>query len=342
MSKKEPTFLDNILEKFGEEVLDGHMGTIEALSTGSLSLDTSIGIGGIPRGRITEIYGSEGTGKTTIALNTAKLLAETDGKTLYIDVENLLNTEILRSVLGEKAKVENIVILTPDSAEDAFMMAEAGIESKEFGLIVIDSIGAMSSKKEKEVAFDKDTMTHISRLVSKFIGRNIYSVRTSNVALLILNQVRDNIGAYVKSFSTPGGHKLKHEASVRIALTKGEDLKRGNEIVGILTKFVIKKNKLAPPFRSFTIPIIFGEGVDYYSDLIDFAKLLGVIQGRGSYYQFEGTTLGQGKNATRETLVNSKETLAKVVEMCYNVVNNKSEVAQVLNDLEDDAEVEED
>jgi recombination protein RecA len=336
MSKKEPTFLDGILERFGESVLEGHTGSIEAISTGSLSLDTSIGIGGIPRGRITELYGSEGTGKTTIALNTAKILADNNEKTLYIDVENLLNTEILKAVLGPTAKVENIVVLTPESAEDAFMMAEAGIESGEFGMIVIDSIGAMSSRKEKEVEFDKDTMMQIPRIVSKFIGRNIYAIRVSNIALLILNQVRDNVGSYVKSFSTPGGHKLKHEASVRIALTKGEDLKRGNEIVGILTKFVVKKNKLAPPFRSFTIPIIFGEGIDFYSDLIDFAKLLGIIQGAGSYYKFNGETLGQGKNATRDVLMKSKDTLDLIVKACYNIVNKKEGISEILNDLEDE------
>jgi recombination protein RecA len=337
MSKKQSDFLEAILDKFGEDVLQGHSKEIRAISTGALSLDTSIGIGGIPRGRITEIYGSEGTGKTTLALNTAKILADNGEKTLYIDVENLLNTETLRSVLGPDAKVENIVILTPESAEDAFMMAEAGIDSNEFGMIVIDSIGAMSSRKEKEVDFDKDTMMQIPRIVSKFIGRNIYAIRVNNIAFVVLNQVRDNVGSYIKSFSTPGGHKLKHEASVRIALTKGEDLKRGNEIVGILTKFVIKKNKLAPPFRSFTIPIIFGEGIDYYSDLIDFAKLLGVIQGAGSYYKFNGETIGQGKSATRDFLISSKETLAKITEMCYNIVNKQSGISEILNDLEDGA-----
>src|ERR1041385_168939 len=143
MTKKDKNFIDNILEQFGDKVLDNHKKNIEAISTGCLSLDTSIGIGGIPRGMITELYGPEGSGKTTVALNTAKLLANEGSKTLYIDVENLLNTSIIKAVLGEDTKAENIVILTPDSAEDAFIMAERGIESGEFDLIVIDSIGAM-------------------------------------------------------------------------------------------------------------------------------------------------------------------------------------------------------
>src|SRR5574339_6883 len=306
MAKKaEKNFLDFIVEEFGEKVLDNHTKKIQSVSTGCLSLDTSIGVGGIPKGMVTMMYGPEGSGKTTIALNTAKVLAESGGKTLYLDVENLLNTEILRTVLGSDAKIENITILSPDSAETAFEMAERGIESEEFELIVIDSIGAMTSRKEKEVDFDKDTMGQLPKLVARFLKRNAYDIRTKDVAVLALNQVRDNVGVFtkVKSYKTPGGHQLQHQSAVIISLARGENLKRGNDIVGILTKFVIKKNKLAPPFRSFTIPIIFGQGIDYLSDLIDFAKLLGVLKGAGAYYKFEDETLGMGKAQTRERLI---------------------------------------
>lgn len=338
MAKKDSTFLDKIIEVYGEKVLDTHNTKIEAISTGCLSLDTSIGIGGIPRGMITELYGPEGSGKTTIALNTAKILADAGKKTLYIDVENLLNTQILKSVLGENTKVENIIILTPNSAEDAFMMAEAGLESGEFELIVLDSIGAMASRKEKEVEFDKDTMGQLPRIVAKFIKRNTYDIRTKNVAVLILNQIRDNVGSYVKSYKTPGGHQLQHQAAVRISLTRGEDLKRGDEKVGILTKFVIKKNKLSAPFRSFTVPIIFGSGIDYLSDLIDFSELLGVIKKGGPYYKLNDKTLGQGKVATRKLLEESKETLDSIVEMVYNIVNKQPIIVELLNGMEDEME----
>ena len=331
-----------IIENFGEQVLDNHTKKIEAISTGCLSLNTSIGIGGIPRGMITEMFGPEGSGKTTIALNTAKWLAEKGGKTLYIDIEQLLNTELLRTVLGQEAKVENITIVTPDSAEDAFMIAEKGISSGEFDLIVIDSIGAMASKKEKEVDFDKDTMGQLPKLVGRFIKRNIYDIRTTNIAILILNQVRDNVGVFtkVKSYKTPGGHQLQHEAAVRIALSRGENLKRGKEVVGILTKFSIKKNKLAPPFRSFTIPIIFGQGIDFLSDFLDFAKLLGVISSAGPYYKFEDINLGKGKAEAREYLLNSQETVDMIAEKVYNVVNYETNIADILNDMEEDDVVE--
>jgi recombination protein RecA len=341
MTKKTETFIDKILQEFGEKVLDTYNKEIGFISTGCLSLDTSIGIGGIPKRMMTELYGPEGSGKTTIALNTAKILAESGKKTLYIDAENLLNTKILKAVLGEDAKIENITILTPESAEDAFIMAEAGIESGEFDLIVIDSIGAMASRKEKDVEFDKDTMGQLPKIVARFIKRNVFDIRTKDVAVLLLNQIRDNVGSYTKSFKTPGGHQLQHQAAVRISLTKGEDLKRGDEKVGILTKFVIKKNKLSPPFRSFTVPIIFGQGIDYLSDLIDFSELLGVIKKGGPYYKFEDKTLGQGKVATREFLMGSKETLDKIVETVYNLVNKQPLLVDVLNDLEDETKGEE-
>lgn len=336
MPKKENTFIEEILDIFGDKVLDNHTKKISALSTGSLSLDASIGVGGIPRGMITTMYGPEGSGKTTIALNTAKLLANNDKKVLYIDVENLLNTSLLKAVLGEDTKVENIVILTPDSAEDAFIMAEKGLESGEFELIVIDSVGAMASRKEKEVEFDKDTMGQLPRLVARFIKRNVYDIRTSNVSVLILNQVRDNVGSYIKSFKMPGGHQLLHESAVIISLTKGEMLTKGKEIVGIVTKFSIKKNKLAPPFRSFTIPILFGQGIDYYADLLDFAKLLGVVKNKGAYYYFGDTNIGQGKNGARDFLINNEEALDNIVETVYNIVNYQSNIDDLLNDLEDE------
>lgn len=320
---KATSFADSMIEQFGEKILDNHKKEVRAISTGSLSLNAAIGIGGIPLGMITELFGPEGSGKTTVALNTAKQVANQDKKVLYIDVENLLNTEILKAVLGDTVKSENILILTPDSAEDAFMIAEAGIDSGEFELVVIDSVGAMASKKEKENPFDKDTMMMLPRLIGKFIKRNVYSIRTNNIALLIVNQVRDNVGSYVKSFSSPGGHILHHQAAVRIQLSKGEDLKRGDTTVGTLVRFVVKKNKLAPPFRSAFIPLVFGEGIDYYSDLIDFAKLLGVIQSSGPYYKFNGETLGQGKVATRATLVSSQETIAKIEDQVYNIINKQ-------------------
>jgi recombination protein RecA len=265
-------------------------------------------------------------------------VANGGGKALYIDVENLLNTSLLKAVLGEDVKTENIVIVTPDSAEAAFMIAERAIDSKEFDLVVIDSVGAMISQKEKELDFDKDSMMMIPRVVSKFIRRNVYSIRVNNIALLVLNQVRDNVGSYIKSLSSPGGHNLKHQTSVTIMLTRGQELKRGDQVVGIMVKFVIKKNKLAPPFRSFFVPLIFGTGIDYYSDLIEFAKLLGVLQTNGPYYKFMGETLGQGKAATRETLVNSKETVDKIKEQVYNVLSKTSKVNEIMDDIESEGE----
>lgn len=338
MPKKQQTFLDAILEKFGEDVLDNHTKTVSAISTGCVSLDTSIGVGGIPKGMFTQLYGPEGSGKTTVALNTAKQEANAGRKVLYIDVENLLNGEILKSVLGEDTKVENIHITTPDSAEMAFQIAEMGIESNEFSLVVIDSIGSMISKHEKEKEFEKDSVGQLPKLVGRFLKRNAYVIRTNDIAVLLVNQVRDNVGVFskVKSYKAPGGHMLAHQSAVIIRLSRGQHLLKGEEKIGILVKFVIEKNKLSKPFRSFTIPLKFGQGIDYFDDLLEFAKLLGVVNMRGSYYYFEDMKLGQGKVGARETLINDKETLDKVVKVLYNLVNHEYSVVEVLNDIEDE------
>jgi recombination protein RecA len=336
MAKKDKTFLDDILEQFGDTVLEGHDRKIEPISTGCLSLNTSIGVGGIPKGKITTMFGPEGSGKTTIALNTSKQVANAGNRVLYVDVENLLNKSLLKAVLGEDTNVDNIIIVTPDSAEDAFIIAEKGISSGEFELVVIDSIGSMASRKEKEVDFDKDTMGQLPRLVGRFIKRNVFTIRIENVAVLILNQVRDNVGSYVKSYKMPGGHQLYHESSVIISLTKGDKITRGKEIVGILTKFTVLKNKLAPPLRSFTIPILFGQGIDYYSDLIDFTKLLGVITSSGPYYKFGDEALGKGRVEVRENLIADKELLDRIEEKVYNTVNYTTNISEILNDIDEE------
>lgn len=323
------SFLDSIVDKFGENVLSTVRGdSVESMTTGSISLDASIGIGGIPKGRFTEIYGPEGSGKTTIALTIAKLAIDRGEKVLYIDAENMLSHKSIESILGEELPANKLILLQPETAEQAIMIAEKGITSDEFSLIVIDSVAALAPETEKNNEFDDQTVALLSRILAKFFRRNASDVKNHNVAFLLINQVRDKVGSYTGGYSSPGGHALKHFCSVIIPLTKGQDLKLGDEKIGINTRFVIKKNKLGPPFRSFEIPILFGKGVDYYSDLVSFSETLGILTRSGAFYRFEGDTVGQGKVATANTLRENAELTAKVVAKVYSVLGKQPSVSE--------------
>lgn len=320
------TFLSDIVDKFGEAVLVEDTDKVDVIPTGSLSLDVSIGVGGIPRGKITEIFGSEGGGKTTLALSIVKNALKLGLRALYIDAENMLDYGLLKDMIGEDLNKDQLVILNPDTAEDAFNMIEMGLQSGDFELIILDSVGSLAPKKEQDDEFEDANVGLLARLVSKFLRRNSHVVSEKNIALVLLNQVRAKIGAYMASFETPGGHALKHFTSLRISLSRGQEMKVGNETVGIMTKFIIKKNKLSAPFRSYTIPIVFGKGIDTFSDTVDFCSMLGVIKKKGSYYKFEDVTIGQGKLAAGDFLEKNPETLDKITKSVYNVLNKYTSI----------------
>lgn len=329
------SFLDAIVEKFGEDVLSNLRGdSIEAISSGSLSLDASIGIGGFPKGRFTEIAGAEGTGKTTLASGAVLKVIDDGGKGLYIDAENMLSYYTLEQMHGRPVDKSKFILLQPELAEDALMIAEKGITSKEFDIVVIDTVAALAPSEEKAKEFDEFTMGQLPRLMAKFFRRNASDVKVANVSVLLLNQVRDKIGSYMGGYETPGGHAIKHYASVRVFLTKGTEIKQGEEKIGINSKFVIKKNKMGSPFRSFEIPIIFGRGVDYHTDAVTFCETLGIIQKNGSFYKFDGETIGQGRNAAADYLREHKETLDKVEERLYNQLNKQPALADILEEEE--------
>lgn len=317
------TFLKTITDIFGESVLADDTSTT-FIPTGSLSLESAIGVPGLPRGRFTELYGPEGSAKTSLALNFAKQnYLVSGGKTLYIDAENMLDYNYASAMAGIAIDRDYLVIVQPDTAEDAFVVAEKGIESGEFSLIVIDSVGALAPKFEKEEEFDKASVAIIPKLLAKFLRRNVYAIKDHNIAFLFINQVRDSIGSYVKSYSTPGGHALKHFTSLIISLTKGEQIKVGKEVVGINVNFSIRKNKLSSPFRGYTIPLVFGKGIDTYRDAINFAQTCGVVVRSGSIYKFEGEVLGRGMNDAVANLESKPETLDRIKEVVYNIGKQK-------------------
>ena len=305
-------FIKKIADIFGDQVfLDDS--TTDYIPVGSVSLESAIGAGGLPRGRFSEIYGPEGSAKTSLALNFAKHNSvNLGGKTLYIDVENLLDYASANAMAGHSFSRDELLILQPDTAEDAFTIAEEGIISGDFSYIVLDSVGALAPKKEKDDDFSDANVALVPRLLSKFLRRNAHQVKTNNVAFLFINQVRDTVGSYMSSYSTPGGHALKHYTSLIVSLTKGTPIKQGTDIIGTNIQFNIRKNKLNVPFRSYTIPLIFGKGIDTARDLVNFAITCGVVMQSGSSYKFNGESLGKGMNGVITNL-NSNPALFKAI-----------------------------
>jgi recombination protein RecA len=319
---KVKTFLDRMQDMYGDDydkIFVSEEEKIDSISTGSLSLDASIGVGGVPRGRFTLIDGAESSGKTSIAMSICKQALLKGLNVTYIDVENQAPLDYMEDLAGEKVTKEGrLKLAKPRNSDEAFNIIEAGILSGE-GLIILDSIAALSPTEEQDKKFEDANMAIIPRDLAKFFRRNAYRVRENKTAVVFINQVRDNIGSYVKSFSNPGGHALKHYASVIISLSKAQEIKAGESVIGIMTKFTIKKNKVAPPFRSFMIPIIFGVGVDTLRDTVSYAEFLGVIRRGGPYYKLDDQVLGKGMVETMETLENDKLLLDKLKERVYNI-----------------------
>lgn len=294
--------------------------TIKSVSTGCLSLDLCTGVGGIPKGRFTEIFGEESTGKSTLALHLASNVIKNGGKVLYVDAENQMSLKYAKQIIGDFDS-EKFLLVMPKTAEHAFMIMERGIK-EDYDLIVLDSVAALAPLQELKKDFDEESMTLISRMLNKFFRRQSFNVREKGIIVLFLNQVRDTIGSYFKSFQTPGGHALKHYTSLRIFLSRGKKIKQGDVQIGNYVTVSIVKNKVANPFRATSIPLIFGKGFDFMLDLISVAELLGVITRSGSFYKFEGKPIGQGLLAVKEYLESDPETLDKIVKECYNLQEN--------------------
>ena len=321
----ETSFLDQILNEFGEDVaIRKYEDGIPVISTGSLALDISTGVGGLPKGRFTELYGPEGGGKTTLLLNIAKEAVEAGEKVLYIDTENSLDYAYTEEILGKLLKEDNPVFVQPQSAESSFEIAMAGIENG-FTCILFDSVAALSPQEELDKGMEKQQVGLAPRITAKFLRKVAFEARKREVAFIYSNQVRANIGSFFGGYTTPAGYALKHYTSLRIYLSKGKDIEDGDEVIGNFVNFIIKKNKVGIPFRQATTNIIYGKGIDYYRDVISFASLLGVIKNRGSYFAFEDETIGNkpGVSNTALALSKDKKLLDRIVEMCYNITGTK-------------------
>ncbi len=319
------TTLASLKKRFGEGTVmklgEAERLKVAAIPTGSLSLDLALGIGGVPRGRITEIYGPESSGKTTICQHIIAEAQKMGGIAAFIDVEHALDPDYARRC---GVNIEELYISQPDTGEQALEIAEALIRSGAVDVVVIDSVAALVPRAEIEGEMGDAHVGLQARLMSQALRKLVGAIKSSNTALIFTNQMRQKIGVmFGNPETTPGGLALKFYASVRMDVRRVESIKQGGQTVGNRTRVTIKKNKVAPPFRQAEFDIMYNKGISKAGDLLDLGTNLGIIEKRGAFYTFEGTRLGQGRENAKEFLENSPE----IAQRIETAIRNASMVA---------------
>ena len=283
---------------------------VEAISTGSLSLDLALGIGGLPRGRIVEMYGPESSGKTTLALHCIAEGQKNGGEAAFIDVEHALDP-VYAKALG--VDIDNLLVSQPDTGEQALEITEALVRSGAIDVIVVDSVAALVPRAEIEGEMGDSHVGLQARLMSQALRKLAGAISKSNCVAIFINQLREKVGVmYGNPEVTPGGRAMKFYASVRIDIRKGETLKNGTEQIGTRARAKVVKNKVAPPFREAEFDIMYGEGISRTGELLDLAVKLGVVQKSGAWFSYEETRLGQGRDNAKEYFKNNPETAAVI------------------------------
>ena len=296
--------LANLTKRFGEGTVmrlgeATHL-QVEAIPTGSLALDRALGIGGIPRGRVTEIYGPDGSGKTTLAQHIVAEAQRRDGVAAYIDMEHAIDPSYMQ-MCG--VDVDNLLISQPDTGEQALEIAETFIRSGAIDVVVVDSVAALVPRAEIEGEMGASHPGLQARLMSQALRKLSGAIKQSNTALIFTNQLREKIGVMFGSpVTTSGGRALKFYASVRLDIRRIAAIKDKGEVIGNRTRVRVTKNKVAPPFRVAEFDIMYDEGISRAGDLLDMAVELGVIEKRGSYYYHEGESLAQGRENAKRSL----------------------------------------
>jgi len=277
---------------------------VEALSTGSLSLDLALGIGGVPRGRIVEIYGPEASGKTTLALHVVASAQKSGGTAAYIDVEHALEPAYARA-LG--VDIDSLLISQPDTGEQALDIAESLVRSGAIDVLVVDSVAALIPRAELDGEVGDTVVGMLARLMSQAMRRLAGAISKNNCTVIFINQLRQKIGVmYGNPETTPGGLALKYYASVRIDVRRIETLKANGEMIGNRTRAKVVKNKVAPPFREAEFDIMYGEGISRVSEIIDLAVRLEIIDKGGAWFTVDGQRI-QGKEGVKEYLTSNPD-----------------------------------
>lgn len=301
--------LANIEKQFGKgSIMRMAEGTeaedIETVSTGSLGLDLALGVGGLPRGRIIEVYGPESSGKTTLALQVIAEMQKKGGTCAFIDAEHALDIKYAQR-LG--VHLPDLLISQPDTGEQALEITDALVRSGSVDLIVVDSVAALTPKSEIEGEMGDSLPGLQARLMSQALRKLTASIMRTKSMVLFINQIRMKIGGYGNPETTTGGNALKFYASVRMDIRRIGSIKKGDEVIGNQTRVKVVKNKVAPPFGEATFDILYGEGISRLGEVIDIGSELDVIEKAGAWYSYNGTRLGQGKENARDFLRNNPE-----------------------------------
>lgn len=283
---------------------------VEAIPTGSLALDAALGIGGIPRGRVIEIYGPESSGKTTLALHCVAQAQKAGGEAAFIDVEHALDP-VYAAQLG--VDVASLLVAQPDSGEQALEIAETLVRSGAIDIVVVDSVAALVTRAEIEGEMGDTHVGLQARLMSQAMRKLAGAMAKANCAAIFINQLREKVGVmYGNPETTTGGRALKFYASVRLDVRRGEQLKNGSDVVGNRTKVKVVKNKVAPPFRVAEFDIIYGQGISKEGTLLDMAVERDIIHKSGAWFSYKDQRIGQGRENTRQYLKDNPEIAAEI------------------------------
>ena len=309
---------------------------VDAIPTGSMGLDLALGIGGVPRGRIVELYGPESSGKTTVALHIIAEAQKQGGEVAFVDVEHALDPKYAAAV---GVDVDNLLVSQPNSGEEALEIMEALVRSGAIDVVVLDSVAALTTKAEIDGNMGDSNVGQLARLMSQAMRKLTPLLSKTNCVAVFINQIREKIGVmYGNPETTPGGRALKFYSSVIIDVRKGEPIKNGTELIGNRTKIKVKKNKVAPPFKECEFDIIFGKGISRMGEVLDIAVELDIIKKSGSWFSYDGKKLGLGRDNVKKALEENPEMLKEIEQ---KVMENKDALEAAASTVSSKSKLEE-
>lgn len=317
MDKIEKSFGKGSIMKMGNDQVQ----EVEVIPTGSIALNAALGVGGYPKGRIIEIYGPESSGKTTLAIHAIAEAQKAGGIAAFIDAEHAFD-RFYAAKLG--VDIDNLWISQPDNGEQALEIAEQLIRSSAIDIIVIDSVAALTPKKEIEGDMGDNVVGLQARLMSQALRKMTSAVNKTNTTCIFINQLREKIGVmFGNPETTTGGNALKFYASVRLDIRRATQLKDGEEVIGNQVRVKVVKNKVAPPFRKAEFDIMFGEGISRSGEIIDLGSDLGIIKKSGSWYSYNETKLGQGRDAAKQCIQDNPELAEELEGLIFSTLKDK-------------------